>query len=100
MANKYKTIHGEIIVRVEDGVFIPADKSNTDYQDYLKWCAEGNTPDPAPPPSTDELVLAQIAALEATVTERRIREAVLGIDNGWLKDLNDQIVSLRAQLTK
>ena len=26
---------------------IPFDESNTDYQEYLKWVAEGNTPTPA-----------------------------------------------------
>ena len=26
---------------------IPFDEANTDYQEYLAWKAEGNTPDPA-----------------------------------------------------
>ena len=28
-------------------MFIPAVEDNTDYQAYLAWVAEGNTPDPA-----------------------------------------------------
>jgi hypothetical protein len=34
-------------VKRSDGTFIPFDPANTDYQTYLKWVAEGNTPQPA-----------------------------------------------------
>lgn len=40
----------------------------------------------------------QIWEIEATVTQRRIREATLGTDDGWLKATDDQIVALRKQL--
>ncbi len=36
-----------IIMRINDNAFIPFDPANTDYQEYLKWVAEGNTPLPA-----------------------------------------------------
>ena len=35
------------LLRVVDNAFIPFDPANTDYQAYLKWVEEGNTPLPA-----------------------------------------------------
>ena len=35
------------IFRVSDNAFIPFAPDNTDYQEYLKWLAEGNEPEPA-----------------------------------------------------
>lgn len=40
----------------------------------------------------------QIAALEAQVTNRRIREAIRGQGKAWLDNIDDQIAALRAQL--
>ena len=36
-----------IVNRIADNAFIPFDKANTDYQAFLRWCEEGNTPEPA-----------------------------------------------------
>ncbi len=32
------------IKRISDGCWIPFDEGNRDYQEYLAWVAEGNTP--------------------------------------------------------
>lgn len=44
------------------------------------------------------LIKSEIAALEAEITPRRTREAILGTDNGWLADQEAAIAALRAQL--
>ena len=65
------------------------------------WTPEGITPPEPPEPSEPDPnaeIDAQITALEATVTQRRLREAVLTSEGAaWLADLEAQIAALRAQ---
>ena len=35
------------VLRINNNTSIPFDPDNTDYQKYLEWLAEGNTPEPA-----------------------------------------------------
>lgn len=51
MYKQTKTIEGQIrndqIQRTSDNAYIPFDPANVDFQQYQKWLAEGNTPEPA-----------------------------------------------------
>jgi hypothetical protein len=47
--NKLQMLEG--VQRLSDNAFIPFDPANTDYQEYLKWLAEGNEPLPAESPA-------------------------------------------------
>jgi hypothetical protein len=52
MYKLHKDNFGQINVVIRDNengsmTSIPMSEDNTDYQAYLKWVAEGNTPEPA-----------------------------------------------------
>ena len=42
-----KGVTQDMVMRLSDNANIPFDPANTDYQEYLKWVAAGNTPLPA-----------------------------------------------------
>lgn len=52
----YKLCMGGLIQRLSDGAFIPMDPLNVDYQLYLVWVENGNTPLPADEPTVPESV--------------------------------------------
>ena len=62
----YKLTNNNNIFRQLDGMFIPYEPANTDYQQYLAWLAAGNTPEPAdppPPPGVPQAVTMRQARL-------------------------------------
>jgi hypothetical protein len=44
-----KTFNGDFVVRTDENsvTTFPLNHNNADYQEYLKWLEEGNTPLPA-----------------------------------------------------
>jgi hypothetical protein len=46
MAQPYIAVsNANVVVRAADGAFVPMDMSNTDYQHYRVWVAQGGIPD-------------------------------------------------------
>ena len=40
-------VRSDQVKRISDSAWIPFDEANIDYQEYLKWVAEGNTAEAA-----------------------------------------------------
>jgi len=62
----YRLTQSETTVqRLSDNVFIPFDGGNRDYQEYLEWLSEGNTPEPYIPPPPPPVT--QVTAYQAKI---------------------------------
>lgn len=72
------TAHNSHIVRLEDNAWVPIASGNIDYEAYLKWCADGNEPLPAPVENPKVIAQAALDALEQeTMMNRLAREFML-----------------------
>ena len=70
----YQLTTSDTILRLADNAFIPPDPANTDYQTYLAWLEDGNTPEPAPEPEPAPVLTTEqkLEAAGLTVAELRV----------------------------
>jgi hypothetical protein len=72
----YQLTQGNSIKRIIDNMFIPPDPANTEYQQYLLWLQEGNTPLPADPLPEPQELTVQEKLQSAGLTIEELKEAL------------------------
>lgn len=65
------------IVRVANGSVIPRDPLNIDYQIFLIWQADGNTPQPYEPPTVDPKEQAKVELAASDKDMARVAEDLI-----------------------
>ena len=49
----YRQLNSSYVIRLADKAYVPLTPENRDFQAYLSWLDEGNTPELADPPIDD-----------------------------------------------
>ena len=70
----YQLTIGDSILRLSDNAFIPPNPTNANYQAYLAWLAEGNTPEPAPEPEPAAVLTTEQKLEAAGLTVAELKE--------------------------
>lgn len=70
----YQLTHSNMILRLSDELWISPDPANTDYQVYLAWLDEGNTPEPAPEPPAPPVLTTEQKLEAAGLTVAELKE--------------------------
>jgi hypothetical protein len=76
--SKYKIRDENHILLIEENLAIPCDTANKDYQEYLEWLEEGNTPLPPDPIPEPESLTPQQKLQQAGLTVEELKE-LLGL---------------------
>ena len=90
----YQLSNFSSILRVSDNTYIPLDVNNSDYQAYLAWVSEGNTPDPAPP-----LPVASVSADAGWVAYVLAQQGLLASVETYVATQSAAIQALWAKIT-
>lgn len=80
----YKLSDREIVIRLTDNAEIPKSDGNSDYQQYLVWLSQGNTPFPADSSDQNASILTQIDSIERQYLMNR------GSREGWIALIEQQ----------
>lgn len=74
----YKLTNYPSIIRLSDKASFPINELSADYQEYLAWVAEGNTPEPAdePTPEPVKVELPKVDDVDRMTELSQLREVL------------------------
>ena len=75
----YTEMPNGYIRRERDGVMFPKRAENIEYQEFLHWLDEGNTPQPYVPPAVDPAAQAKAELAESDSDMARIVEDLINV---------------------